>query len=107
MNQNFVKDDLVWSYPDPEPKQCPACAVTWEEEETIYEYFLAQGNDEVEARRIAEMFGCVPDNPKHFGANVMGIEVREYDGITYWKCLACEVTFNRWDLKPADKQFKP
>ena len=84
------------------PKQCPSCAVSWECEETIYEHFLAiQGNDEVESRRKAEMYGCTPDNPKHFGVNVVGIEVQgQYDGISYWKCLKCEATFNRWDLKP-------
>ena len=89
------------------PKQCPSCAVSWECEETIYEHFLAiQGNDEVESRRKAEMYGCTPDNPKHFGVNVVGIEVQgQYDGISYWKCLKCEATFNRWDLKPVDKQL--
>ena len=79
------------------PKQCPSCAAPWEKEETIYEYFIAQGNDEVEARRQAEMYGCTPDNPKHFGVNVTGIQIQgKYDGISYWKCEECKVTFNRW-----------
>ena len=94
------------------PSHCPKCNVSWYEDITIYEHFLdvykrrgvppsyrADGITDAEAaaRRSAEMYGCTPDNPKHFGINVVGIEDRDkYDGVSYWKCECCNVVVDRF-----------
>ena len=81
------------------PPKCPHCGVSWEEEETIYEHFLKKYSDEERAREIAKLYGCTPESPKHFGKNVTGIEIPEmYDGVSYWKCLKCDSTFDRWTM---------
>ena len=83
------------------PKECPKCGTAWEEKETIYEFFLRRENgNEEEARKIAGYYGCTPENPKHFGKDIIGIEIQgEYDGVSRWKCLKCETEFDRWTLK--------
>lgn len=82
-------------------KNCPNCNVPWEADDTIYEHFLKQGKQPREARRIAEMYGCTKKNPKHFGINVIGVEVPgKYDGVSYWKCQSCWTMFDRWTMEP-------
>ena len=81
-------------------KNCPKCGIAWEEERSIYEYFLEKYNDETQARKTAEMYGCTPEAPRHFGKNVVGIEVQGmYDGISFWECQSCKGTFDRWTMK--------
>lgn len=87
------------------PDKCPKCKVPWRKEETIYEYFLREYNNEEEARKSAEMYGCTPEHPMHFGVNVVGIEDSEiYDGISYWKCQKCNTYFSRWTMKEIELQ---
>jgi hypothetical protein len=83
------------------PDSCPTCKTSWNEEETIYEYFLRQYNgDKKEATKTAEAYGCTKENPKHFGKDMIGIEdPYKYDGISYWKCLKCNTLFDRWNMK--------
>ena len=78
-------------------KQCPKCHITWEHEETIYQYFIREGYSEEKARESAANYGCTPETPQHFGKNVIGIEnPDEYDGIGYWLCTECETLFDRF-----------
>ena len=80
-------------------KECPKCKIPWEEKETIYEFFLNKYKDEEQARESANNYGCTPEKPKHFGKNVIGIEIQGmYDGISYWECQNCGTTFNRWTM---------
>lgn len=81
-------------------KECPKCGIEWEEKETIYEFFLNKYQDEEKARKTAECYGCTPENPKHFGKNVIGIEIQGmYDGISFWECQACKSTFDRFTME--------
>lgn len=77
---------------------CPHCDTAWREEESIYEYFLrTNGGNEEEARKSASNYGCTEDNPKHFGKNIIGVEVRGYyDGVAYWRCDCCKSCFDRF-----------
>lgn len=85
-------------------KRCPKCGVEWQEKETIYEFFLNKYGNEEKARETAKYYGCVPENPKHFGKNVVGIEIQGmYDGISFWECQECKSTFDRWTMKEVDK----
>ena len=57
------------------------------------------------AEEAAENYGWSEDNPKRFGKNVTGIEIRgEYDGVSYWKCECCETYFDRWTMEIVDKE---
>lgn len=79
---------------------CPKCGTPWEEEETIYEHFLQRYGSEEKARETAAMYGCTPENPKHFGKDVVGIEIPgKYDGVSYWQCQKCDTVFDRWTMK--------
>ena len=87
-------------------KNCPSCNTDWEEEETITQYFESQGYSHRKAVQTAAMYGCTPKSPKHFGKNVVGIEIQgKYDGVSYWKCTACDVVHDRWTMKPVDEKF--
>lgn len=82
------------------PNKCPSCKTPWEEDITIYEYFLKEGKSKEEASKSAEMYGCTKEYPKSFGKDVIGIEVRgSYDGISYWECQKCKKLFDRWTMK--------
>ena len=88
-------------------KNCPGCNTDWEEEETITQYFESQGYSHRKAVQTAAMYGCTPKSPKHFGKNVIGIEIRgKYDGISYWECQVCKVMFNRWTMEVADPKWE-
>lgn len=81
------------------PCNCPGCNTPWEEEQTIYEYFLEKYKDKDKAKEVALMYGCTEDLPKHFSKNVTGIEIQGgYDGVSYWKCGVCNKVFDRWTL---------
>ena len=81
-------------------KECPKCKILWEEKETIYEFFLNKYKDEDRARETANNYGCTPEKPKHFGKNVVGIEIQGmYDGISFWECQSCGTTFDRFTMK--------
>lgn len=46
--------------------KCPKCGISWRDE-------------------------------KGWGINLLGLEIRgKYDGVSYWKCTACNTTFDRW-----------
>jgi hypothetical protein len=82
------------------PTHCPNCDINWYQSETIYEHFL-KSNTPFEARCIASAYGDTEDSPKHFGANVIGIEIQgQYDGISQWKCTSCNTIFDRWTMEP-------
>ena len=88
-------------------KSCPSCNCDWEEKETITEFFLRKGNTKEEAEKSGAMYGCTPETPRHFGKNVVGIEIMGgYDGISYWKCTECNATFDRWTMKEVDKTWE-
>lgn len=76
-------------------KNCPSCNTDWEEEETITQHFERQGYSHSHAVQTAAMYGCTPKSPKHFGKNVVAIEIQgKYDGVSYWKCTECETDFD-------------
>ena len=88
------------------PKDCPKCKTEWEEKETIYEFFLNKYTDENKAIVAAANYGCTPDNPKHFGKDVIGIEIQGmYDGISYWECQKCNGTFDRLTMKEVKEKI--
>lgn len=62
---------------------CPHCGVSWLEDQTIYEYFLAI--DPENATRKAEMYG---PHPQYFSQNVFGVVYK--DRVVEWQCLNCE-----------------
>ena len=86
-------------------KNCPQCKIAWEEDETIYEFFLKKyEGDTIKAAETASCYGCTPDTPKHFSKNVIGVEISEkYDGVSYWECSNCKSIFDRWTMKLVDK----
>ena len=97
-------------------KNCPSCNTSWEEEQTIYEYFIKKEISKnttnlkeskikeegillmsrIEANRIAEHYGCTKENPKHFGINVVGIKNKLTGSMDKWKCLQCKNVFISW-----------
>ena len=84
-------------------KNCPSCNIEWEEKETIKEHFERKGYSARKASQTAAMYGCTAESPKHFGKNVIGIEIQgKYDGISYWKCQVCKVIFDRFTMEVAD-----
>lgn len=87
-------------------KECPKCEIPWEEQETIYEFFLNKYSDETKARETAGHYGCTVETPKHFSKNVVGIEIQGmYDGVSYWKCQSCETVFNRWTMQETEINY--
>ena len=83
------------------PSNCPGCNTPWKEEQTIYEHFLEKYQDETKARKAATSYGCTPDNPRHLGKDVIGIQIQgQYDGVCQWRCNKCNTSFDRWTLKP-------
>lgn len=89
------------------PAQCPSCNIAWQGEETITQYFVREGYTTRKAKQIAAMYGCTSETPRHFGKNVIGIEIQgQYDGVSYWKCEGCKTVFDRWTLKPVDKKWE-
>lgn len=89
-------------------KECPKCKIEWEEKETIYEFFLNKYFDEEKAREAASCYGCTRETPKHFGKNVIGIEIQGmYDGVSFWECQGCKSTFDRWTMKEVHSKRSP
>jgi len=99
----------------------PAHAINWEHEETITEYFTneytekgvpeylkKQGFFDVDlaAQHTASAYGCRVGQPKHFGANVIGIETDDYDGVSWWHCTVCGVAHSPWNPKKTTTEFK-
>lgn len=81
-------------------KNCPHCGTDWEEKETIYERFIAMGYTPEKAKESAAMYGHTDETPRHFGKDVVGIEVMgKYDGVSYWQCQKCDTVFDRWTMK--------
>jgi hypothetical protein len=90
--------------------KCPECGVPWKQEETITDSFLRDKEEGhykdktiEEVKEIsAEMYGCTEDNPQHFGTeHFVGIQLEwnhpnHWDGVSYWKCLNCDTTWNRF-----------
>ena len=86
------------------PTHCPHCDIRWEEEETVFEFFLKKYNDVVQATEVAKMYGCTQNTPQHFFKNVFGVEIQgKYDGILYWQCDSCHNFFDRGTLKKTAK----
>jgi hypothetical protein len=81
-------------------KHCPECNITWEQEETIYEFFLNQHGDKEKAMKTASLYGHTEEDPKHFSINVVGVEdPSKYDGVSYYKCTNCQRLFDRWTME--------
>ena len=70
--------------------RCPNCAIIWQSEKNVYEYFLSEGKSQDTAMEFSKYFGHTEDSPVYFGVNVKAIEYRDkYDGIWEWECLSC------------------
>lgn len=87
------------------PKYCPKCNITWEQKENIYDHFRLKGHTKEESTEYAESYGCTKETPRHFTANMIGIENKSYDGVSFWQCLDCHSVFNRWTMKEVSKRF--
>ncbi len=88
------------------PSQCPECSTPWEEEEIIFQHFLAKGKTVEEASKTAANYGCTPQTPKHFGKDVIGIQIRGgYDGVSFWKCQKCETVFDRFTMEKQENYY--
>jgi len=84
------------------PTQCGKSIVM----DTITQYFESQGYSHRKAVQTAAMYGCTPKSPKHFGKNVVGIEIQgKYDGVSYWKCTECETVFDRWTMEVVEDAY--
>ena len=81
------------------PDKCPKCNISWREEESIYEYFFLKYGDSAKAREIAEEYGDTPGHPQHFSKNVVGIEDKNYDGVSFWRCTNCQSIFDRFTME--------
>ena len=81
-------------------KNCPECNITWEQGETIYEFFLNQHGDKERAMETASHYGHTEEDPKHFSINVVGVEdPSKYDGVSFWLCTNCQRLFDRWTME--------
>ncbi len=105
-------------------KHCPKCETPWEEKETITEYFTnlfekegipdyAKKDDrgarfkgvvpvKKAATNVAQSYGCTPETPKHFGKDVVGVEM-DRDRVEYWECQKCKVHIDRFTGLATDK----
>jgi len=83
---------------------CPACNANWDGG-SILESFIqlrnggnplyANMSDEQLKERVQELY-----SPPYRWSRCIGIEIRgEYDGLSYYKCPDCNVTFNRFTGK--------
>ncbi len=89
-------------------KNCPECGVLWEGDD-IYEAFCkmrAAGDPyykdktDVQLQEIAGHYGWQLDKREHF-TRLVGIELsrdhpKHYDGVSFWMCPECKVTWNRF-----------
>jgi len=75
--------------------KCPACGVTWLGKD-IADTFESNGHSRAKAEEIADFYGWSLENRLRFQVNMIGIETGGYDGVTYWQCMTCGKTFNRW-----------
>ncbi len=88
------------------PDNCPSCSTPWNHEETIFDHFLDRYTKEgipdsilrrtkditlkQAAAETAGYYGDTLETPRHFGKDVIGIEIQgEYDGVLYWQCQVC------------------
>jgi len=86
-------------------KHCPECNITWEQEETIYEFFLNQHGDKEKAMKTASLYGHTEEDPKHFSINVVGVEdPSKYDGVSFWLCTNCQRLFDRWTMEDLEDE---
>jgi hypothetical protein len=70
--------------------ECPHCGITWEGQEIPHALHKAGPYTLDEAMATAaEFYGWTPENKVCFSINVVGVETRGYDGVSYWECLAC------------------
>ena len=98
-------------------KRCPSCDISWEREDTITQTFvkmyLSEGvpekmsglSVEEAAASTASDYGCRPGMHKHFGANMVGIETEDYDGVSWWLCTSCGVSHHRLNPKKTTMEF--
>ena len=94
-------------------RRCPTCKTPWQSEETITECFHERYSKEGvpdymikdnptesvadAAAKTASSYGCTPETPKHFGKDVILIELRGvYDGALYNLCQVCDTYYNRF-----------
>jgi len=83
-----------------EHTECPSCHITWlgdEIPEGLHRLNPSYYPTMERAREGAASFGWTPENHRRFGINVIGIEIPEkYDGVSYWRCQACNVWVDRF-----------
>ena len=77
--------------------QCPHCGITWEGEEVPVR-LMATGHYTTlaDAEKAAANYGWTPENQHKFNINVIGVEIPDYDGVSYWHCTGCGTYFDRW-----------
>lgn len=94
---------------------CPECDEQWKGDD-IYHYFLNQRDNpnseqhefyknmtDEEIYKSATCYGYTHENPSHF-TNLIGVQLshdhpNHYDGVSYWMCPGCKLTWNRFTNK--------
>lgn len=76
------------------PNKCPECDTSWDSELSIPEELMLMDPEYYDtwekATEAASYYGWTADNNRAFAAaNVIGIEVEGYDGVSYWHCTEC------------------
>jgi len=79
--------------------ECPNCGVTWEGLEIPVGLRLTGSYTEAQAIEAATHYGWTPENKKCFSINMIGVETAGYDGVSYWQCLECDTTIDRFTGK--------
>jgi hypothetical protein len=79
--------------------------VTWEGDE-IPAGLLSTGlyGDEEACEVAAESYGWTPENHRKFSINMMGLETKGYDGVSYWLCLKCHTFIDRFTGQEYSKE---
>jgi hypothetical protein len=105
---------------------CPECNAAWDGGD-IYEYFLeAKFNPNhqlhdyykdkslIDIKKSIESYGWTDKTPKRFG-RVIGLDCSmdpnadkedQYDGVSYWQCPECQISWNRFTGERTEKFVK-
>jgi Zn-finger nucleic acid-binding protein len=112
-------DILLLSHNVSKGDSCPECGEMWDKGD-IFEYFLEQKNNPEseghnyykdktlkEIKETASSYGWSKKDKKRF-SNLIGVELayddpERYDGVSYWLCPGCNVSWSRFDGKRTER----
>ncbi len=76
--------------------ECPHCGIIWEGKEIPIGLYLTGNYTMMEATKAAAYYGWTSKNNLCFSVNVVGVDAAGYDGVSYWHCLECDATIDRF-----------